>query len=258
MDQSSQPWEAIVVGFYLGFASNGPMNDIMMRMASQRGAKAGSAGAQGADGPDQLTTQRFAERFQDARGTLWCIAAAVTADRAAADDILQEAALIALGKLEQFDPATNFTAWMGKFVRFIALNHARRRKRAATASVDPQSFETLPVNGRMHKAPVDRMPSLTGHGQLAAESEAFDDRVLGALRTLEETARACLLLRTLRDMTYRDIALALNIAEGTAMSHVHRARTAMRERMAAGESVRKPLNKIKGHATPAEEDEHAA
>ena len=101
------------------------MNDIMTGMASQLGANAGSADK---GRPDRLTSQRFAERFQDAWSTLWCIAAAVTADRTAADDILQEAAVVALGKLEQFDPATNFTAWMGRIVRFIALNHGRRRQ----------------------------------------------------------------------------------------------------------------------------------
>jgi len=54
------------------------------------------------------------------------------------------------------------------------------------------------------------------------------DRVLEALVSLEETARACLLLRTVLDKSYREISLALDIPEGTAMSHVHRARKAMR------------------------------
>ena len=49
------------------------------------------------------------------------------------------------------------------------------------------------------------------------------------LNALEETPRICLLLRTLRNMPYKEIALALGIPEGTAMSHVHRARAAMRK-----------------------------
>jgi RNA polymerase sigma-70 factor, ECF subfamily len=229
------------------------MNDMMKGMASQSGADAGSAGE---TRPDRLTSQRFAERFQDAWRALWCIAAAVTADRTAADDILQEAAVVALGKLEQFDPATNFTAWMGKIVRFIALNHGRRRQRTATTSVDPHSIEVLPLSSRIQNQPTDRMPDLTEHGQLETGTEAFDDRVLGALRTLEETARACLLLRTLQDMPYRDIALALDIAEGTAMSHVHRARMAMRERLAAGETGREQASQAASR--PKEGDDHAS
>ena len=32
-------------------------------------------------------------------------------------------------KLQQFDPSTQFTAWMGTFVRNVALNVARKRAR---------------------------------------------------------------------------------------------------------------------------------
>ena len=138
--------------------------------------------------------------------------------------------MIALGKLDQFDPATNFTAWMGRIVRFVALNQARRRKRSPVSSVDPQSIEIIPLSGRMTQ-PAIESAALSGRGQLMTGSESFDDRVLTALGHLDEVARACLLLRTLHDMPYKEIALALDIAEGTAMSHVHRARLAMRDRL---------------------------
>ena len=39
-------------------------------------------------------------------------------------------------------------------------------------------------------------------------------------------------MRTLMDMPYHDISLALNIPEGTAMSHVHRARMNLRSKLA--------------------------
>jgi RNA polymerase sigma-70 factor (ECF subfamily) len=48
---------------------------------------------------------------------------------------------------------------------------------------------------------------------------------------LDEVARACLLLRTVHDMPYKQIAQVLEVPEGTAMSHVHRARQAMRQRL---------------------------
>ena len=46
---------------------------------------------------------------------------------------------------------------------------------------------------------------------------------------MSETARSCLLLKTVMELEYREIAVLLDIAEGTAMSHVHRARNRMRE-----------------------------
>ncbi len=75
-------------------------------------------------------------------------------------------------------------------------------------------------------------PSASGKGNLPVYEEAFDDRLLGALKTLGETPRACLLLRTVEEMSYREISEILGIPEGTAMSHVHRTRQALRERLA--------------------------
>ena len=69
---------------------------------------------------------------------------------------------------------------------------------------------------------------ITGTGELAIDQKSFDDQVLAALHTLEDTARACLLLRTVEGMPYREISVALDIPEGTAMSHVHRSRQSMR------------------------------
>lgn len=184
-----------------------------------------------------LTPAAFAAQFQGSWRVLWCIAAAVVGDRAQADDVLQEAAMIALGKLPQFDPSTNFAAWMGQIVRFVALNQARKRIRMPASSVDPHSIEvTAPsMSLTAHASP------LTGQGQLREIDDSFDDRLLSALRGLEDIARACLLMRTLMDMPYRDIALSLNIPEGTAMSHVHRARISLRQRLEVSTAARLDL-----------------
>jgi RNA polymerase sigma-70 factor (ECF subfamily) len=49
--------------------------------------------------------------------------------------------------------------------------------------------------------------------------------------SLEELPRTCLVLRIVHGMAYSEISHALNIPEGTAMSHVHRSRLALRERL---------------------------
>ena len=46
-------------------------------------------------------------------------------------------------------------------------------------------------------------------------------------------ARASFLLRSLRGLPYSEIAVLLDIPEGTAMSHVHRSRARMRQRLEA-------------------------
>src|SRR5687767_9016051 len=71
--------------------------------------------------PDALPIE-FARNFRDSYRTLWTIAAGIVNDPFIAEDVVQEAAVTALGKLNEFEPNTNFTAWMAKIVRYIALN----------------------------------------------------------------------------------------------------------------------------------------
>lgn len=180
-----------------------------------------SAGPPGRSG-ERLTPNDFAAHFQAAWRTLWYVAAAVLGGRSGADDVVQEAAIVALDKLHQFQPGTNFMAWMSRIVRFTALNHARRR-----TEVPVETVESLVPHS---SSDAFRAP-LNGRGQLTPDQPDFDDAVAAALRELDDNARACLLLRTLLDMPYREIALTLDLPEGTAMSHVHRARAAMRRRL---------------------------
>ncbi len=175
----------------------------------------------------QLSPDGFARRFTACSTTLWCIAVAILGDRDSAEDVLQEAALTALRKINEFDPATAFAAWMGQIVRYTALNHARRRARPSV-SVDPAV-----LNDTVPGPPARDTLRLTGHGCLTPDQDSFDDEVVAALNELDDTARECLLLRVVGELPYREISLALDIPEGTAMSHVHRARRLLSARLSA-------------------------
>jgi len=151
----------------------------------------------------------------------------VLGTRDEADDVVQEAVCIALNKLHNFDPKTNFTAWMGQIVRNVARNTVRRKVRhRVNGSIHPG--ETAMPDESNNTAP---LRAIDGHGTLLPDQTSFDDRVLSALNALDETPRACLLLRVVEDMPYAEIAQALDIPKGTAMSHVYRARETMRERI---------------------------
>ncbi|MCC6792529.1 MAG: RNA polymerase sigma factor [Thermomicrobiales bacterium] len=154
------------------------------------------------------------------------MAASVLGRREQADDVLQEAAMIALGKLDEFDANTSFEAWMAQVVRFVALNaarkHARREGRITHSAAEPSAPESV---GSLR---------LRRDGSVPGDQSVFDDRVVRALESLPEVARTCLLLRAVEGLSYREIAALLAVPEGTAMSHVHRARTAMRRSLEQG------------------------
>lgn len=173
-----------------------------------------------------VSPDEFAAMFEERFRSLWAIALGVLGDAAAAEDAVQEAAVVALRKLDQFQPGTSFVAWMGQIVRFVALNRARRRE---AAPVEPEALDRA-AGGTAPPAPLALGPK----GQLDPDQLHFDDRLSKGLATLSETARACLLLRTVEGLDYEEISAALGIPPGTAMSHVHRARAQLRKALGEG------------------------
>lgn len=194
----------------------------MTDAATQPAASSGAVSPGGG-----LTQAEFASRFTESFRLLWVIAAGVTGDRALAEDVVQESAVIALGKLDSFDPGSNFAAWMGQMVRFVALNSARKEQRRRGVALDGMDSE--PAASASPPAPAS---AELAAGRLAADQPHFGDELAQALESVPETARACLLLRTLEGLEYTEIAVLLGIPEGTAMSHVHRTRQRLRQRLA--------------------------
>jgi RNA polymerase sigma-70 factor (ECF subfamily) len=176
---------------------------------------------------DRLDRDRFAALFQIAYGRLWLIAAAIIGDRAGAEDIVQEAAMAALDKLHQFEPGTNFNAWLARFVRWHAFNYARKQAGRGTHPTDPHQLDVSRGEDQAHP------PSLEADaaGRIAEYQPHYDDQVVHALQSINDTGRACILLRTVHQLSYREISQLLAIPEGTAMSHVHRARQQLRDQL---------------------------
>lgn len=177
-----------------------------------------------------LTAAGFTKHLQESWRALWCVAAGAARDRDRAEDVLQEAALIGWTKRADFQPGTNFKAWMARIVKHVASNERRRVGRRKTSAADPASLDESMGRGVARSATGEPI-RMDGGPQGENADEMFDDEVLAALEFIEETARTCLLLRVVQDMPYKEIAQTLEIPEGTAMSHVHRARKALAERL---------------------------
>jgi len=169
-------------------------------------------------GPDE-----FAQEFRASFRTLWLVAIGVLRDAALAEDAVQEAAIVALGKLDQFSPGTNFRAWMGRIVRFVAMNSVRKERKRRPTPGDGDALDQIAI--------ADNHPVGTND---PADGVVSDRQLMAALAQVGEVARSCLLLRTLEEMPYADIANLLEIPEGTAMSHVHRTRRLLRDRLSGG------------------------
>src|SRR4029079_17491097 len=91
--------------------------------------------------PPVIDVESFALQLTDCYQRMWLIAAAVTGDRAEADDIVQQASMVGLQKRADFVAGTNFAAWMSQIVRLTALNHRNKCGRRNVHVTDPAKMD---------------------------------------------------------------------------------------------------------------------
>ena len=178
-------------------------------------------GPRGRESDEGLSAEEFTVRFQSGARVLWTLAAGISGDPTEAEDVCQEAFLAAYPKRSQFQPGTDFLAWMGRFVRNVATNELRKRGRRQTASADPLVLDQS----------IASEASRERDSRALLHADDFEERTLAALQELGEVPRTCLLLRVVRELSYAEIANLLELPEGTAMSHVHRARARLRAKL---------------------------
>ena len=163
---------------------------------------------------------RIADALTAHHRKLLVIASAVLGRFDGAEDVVQEAARVALEKTDDVAEVSNLPAWLAQVVRHVALNARRANQRRPS----PRSSELLDV----HASVPDKQSSpIADNGEVLPDQASFDDQVMAALNELDDRARACLMLRIILGLPYKEIAETLGIPEGTAMSHVLRSRRAM-------------------------------
>jgi RNA polymerase sigma-70 factor (ECF subfamily) len=168
-----------------------------------------------------MSRREFAEQFQAIYRRLWLIAASLVGDGNEADDIVQEAAVVALRRLQTFRAGTSFLAWTSEIVRRCAANHTGKNLRRKTFAADPSLLD-------QESSPADHPPLFTAAMDASALESEVDDAMLRALNQLSAEARTCLLLRIVDGLSYAEIAECMGIPEGTAMSHVYRGKQHIR------------------------------
>lgn len=188
----------------------------------------------GGSAPPPLSDGEFAGRLQSSYRVFWLIAMSIVRDSQFADDVVQEAALIGLRKRSSYKAGTNFDAWIGTIVRNVARNRARKERRIRTSFIQPGSTAR---SGRAEgtEPSVDALSERQARGDAESRTGSAagdtDAKVRRWLDDVGEVPRACLVLRTIEGLDYAEISRLLEIPEGTAMSHVHRTRRFLRQKL---------------------------
>ncbi|MBI5866219.1 MAG: sigma-70 family RNA polymerase sigma factor [Planctomycetes bacterium] len=141
-------------------------------------------------------------------------------------DVLQEVVLTAWREYPRFVPGTNFRAWVFRIMVNTVFNFNKRGVREQTV---PDETAMLDVEAVLeHEA---EWSLILDHPDRLRE--LLDERLVHALDALGASERQCFLLCLLQGFAYKEIAGMLDIPLGTVMSHVHRARMKLRERLAS-------------------------
>lgn len=164
---------------------------------------AGATGEGGSAGDVAEMRGQIAALLPELRG----FARFLVRDRGAADDLVQDGLVRALGALHQFEAGTNLKAWLFTILRNAFYENIRRRRRESSLLE-------------------------AGGAELLSERSAVEMRtdvmdLQSLIWTLPLLLREALILVGAQEMTYEEAAQVCNVPVGTIKARVSRGRSAL-------------------------------
>ena len=130
-----------------------------------------------------------------------------------AEDALQEIFLKVFDRIKNYRGDSAFSTWLYRMTTNHCLDVLRRRKIVAFLG-----FENAPE--AQEKKDSDKAVDL-----------GLSPSVEKALTRLPEKQKACLLMREMEDLSYEEIAEALQLSLGSVKSNIHRAKVFLKEQL---------------------------
>ncbi len=128
-----------------------------------------------------------------------------------AEDVLQEIFLKVFDRIKNYRGDSAFSTWLYRMTTNHCLDILRRRK-----ILSFMGFENAPEIA-------DKKDSNK------AIDLGFSPVIVKAIEKLPEKQKACLLMREMDDLSYEDIAKALNLSLGSVKSNIHRSKAFLKE-----------------------------
>ena len=153
---------------------------------------------------DESAFTELHERFSS---LVYTIAARVTRDGRAAEDVTQEVFLALWQRPHAFDPAKgSLRGWLAMMAHRRAVDLVRRE----------ESHRRTSLNGQLYAGAVNRGDPV---GDQVSDTDGAE-RLHTALRDLPEHLSRAITLAYLEGRTYREVAIELGVPEGTAKSRL--------------------------------------
>jgi RNA polymerase sigma-70 factor (ECF subfamily) len=164
--------------------------------------------------------ESFESLFTPLANSAFGVAFRFTRNRADAEDLVQEAALLAYRAFESFESGTNFKAWYFKILTNCYFSKRRREKRRpVTADLD--DTPDLYLYARSAQA---GFPTQGPDPAAQLLDKLGTERVVDAIERLPEEYRVASTLYFMEDFSYEEIGRVLQCPVGTVRSRLHRGR----------------------------------
>ncbi len=176
---------------------------------------------------DERAFRDLVERYQD---RVFSLLFRMIGRREEAEDLAQEVFVTVFKSIDQFRGDSKLSPWLYR----VAVNHCKnrvkylaRRYDKATGVLDETAERTAAAQGGV---PV-------GAGHIHTPDQALEGAEIGrlvqaAIASLEEDHRLVVVLRDIEELSYEDICAITGLPEGTVKSRLHRARLALKEKLA--------------------------
>lgn len=162
----------------------------------------------------------FESLFTAVMSTAFGVAMRLSRNQADAEDLVQEAALLAYRAFDSFEGGTNFKAWFLKILTNCYYSK-RRREKSRPVTSDLDDTPDLYIYARSSQAGFPTQ----GPDPAAQLLETLGtERIVAAIHRLPEEYRVVSTLYFMEDLSYEEIARVLECPVGTVRSRLHRGR----------------------------------
>lgn len=179
-----------------------------------------SAARSAPEAPPLRPPADFEALFAAVAGTAFGIAMRLTRNQADAEDLVQEAALLAFRAFASFEPGTNFRAWFFKILTNCYFSKRRREKSRPVTS----DFDDTPDLYLYARSAEVGFPTQGPDPAAQLLDRLGTERVVAAIARLPEEYRVVSTLYFMEDLSYEEIAEVLGCPIGTVRSRLHRGR----------------------------------
>lgn len=142
-----------------------------------------------------------------------------------AEDLVQETCLKAYRSLHLYKPGTNAKAWLLRILTNTFINNYRKRRNAARVISD------LDLAEHQDRLLQPEEMKVWSNPETAFFQRDVQPQVIEALDQLSEDYRTVVVLADLQEMSYREIADAMETPIGTVMSRLYRARRQLQSKL---------------------------